>query len=132
VSTPTQSARECFAFYAGADAPNVPLEHMAATQVLLARWQARNFGGGTAEQLALGVCEEAGELAHAVLKASQGIRGQQDPEAHREAVGDAIADCAIYLAQMATLYRLDFAVLFEATAHEVMKRDWKRSPGDGK
>lgn len=44
---------------------------------------------------ALGVCEEAGELAHAVLKYKQGIRGY-DRTKTREEVADAIGDIFIY------------------------------------
>jgi NTP pyrophosphatase (non-canonical NTP hydrolase) len=47
------------------------------------------------ELQALGVCEEAGELAHAVLKFKQGIRGY-DKEKTAEEVGDAIGDIFIY------------------------------------
>lgn len=47
------------------------------------------------ELQALGVCEEAGELAHAVLKYKQGIRGY-DRTKTREEVADAIGDIFIY------------------------------------
>lgn len=47
------------------------------------------------ELQALGVCEEAGELAHAVLKYKQGIRGY-DREKTRAEVADAIGDIFIY------------------------------------
>lgn len=140
VTTPTQRAREVFGTYAGIDAPAKPSDALSGydnphwlsdLQVELARWQSRNFGGATTEQAALGVCEEAGEIAHAVLKASQRIRGMGDPEAVREAVGDGIADCAVYLVQLATLYRLDFGALLEGVAHDVMKRDWTANAADG-
>lgn len=140
MTTPTQIAREVFDRYAGIDAPAKPSDTLPGNanphwlsdlQVALARWQVKNFGGATAEQIALGVCEEAGEVAHAVLKAAQRIRGQDDAEKHREDVGDAIADCAIYLAQMATLYRLDFATLFAETARVVMQRSWTANRMDG-
>lgn len=47
------------------------------------------------ELQALGVCEEAGELAHAVLKYKQGIRGY-DREKTAHEVADAIGDIFIY------------------------------------
>lgn len=140
MTTPTQRAREVFDRYAGVDSPVKPSDALSSNgnehwlsdlQVCLARWQVRNFGGATGEQIALGVCEEAGEIAHAVLKASQRIRGMADPDAVREAVGDGIADCAVYLMQLATLYRLDFGALVEGVAVEVMKRDWTAAPADG-
>jgi NTP pyrophosphatase (non-canonical NTP hydrolase) len=123
--TPIDRARATFELYAAMDAPDVPLDEFSGLQVRLARWQARNFGVASHEQMALGVAEEAGELAHAVLKHSQGIRGMADPEAYREAAGDAIADVAIYAIQLATALRLDFATLLMATAEKVMERDWR-------
>lgn len=125
-----KDARESFAAYAGMDAPELPGEEMSALQVKLARWQSRNFGGARLEQVALGVAEEAGELCHSILKHSQGIRGMEGTDALREKAGDAIADCAIYLIQAATLLRLDFSELVLNVAADVMERDWVANPGD--
>ena len=79
----------------------------------------------------MGVAEEAGELCHAVLKHSQRIRNMGDPHAYREKAGDAIADTAIYLIQMATALRLDFGTLLAKVAEEVMKRNWNKGDGVG-
>ena len=136
--SPYQAARAAFDNYAALDAPLLPIDRISALQVKLTRWQQRNFGGATAEHVALGAAEEAGELAeslgglqasigkvcHAVLKRAQRIRGMGDPEVFRAAAADAIADCAIYLIQLSTILRLDFWALLEATANEVMERDW--------
>lgn len=61
----------------------------------------------TIELQALGVCEEAGELAHAVLKYKQGIRGY-DFEKTQAEVADAIGDIMIYACGVAS--RLDIDV----------------------
>lgn len=97
-------------------------------QRLLMEWQSRNFvsrltnQSTPAWQLALGVAEEVGELAHAILKHEQGIRGMQDEEAFLEAAGDAVADCTIFCIQLCTSLGLDFSTLLHLTAEEVMKR----------
>lgn len=128
---PHDVARKVFDSYAAIPLDESLDEPMSNLQVELCRWQAKNFGGGILWQQALGVCEEAGELAHAVLKHAQRIRGYDDREKFVEEAGDAIADCAIYLMQVCTILRLDFETLLEETALRVMNRDWKRSPRDG-
>lgn len=127
--TPSAQARIAFDEYAAMDEPELPEDPLSALQVRLARWQNLNFGPATAEQLALGVAEEAGELCHAVLKRSQRIRGMGDPVAFRFAAGDALADVTIYAMQMATLQRMDLGTLLRATAEVVMQRDWTKENG---
>lgn len=62
-------------------------------------WVARNFppyeGEIPGNDSILGVMEELGELAHAHLKAKQGIRGTQAE--HDAAAKDAIGDITVYL-----------------------------------
>ncbi len=62
-------------------------------------WVARNFppyeGQIPGNDSILGVMEELGELAHAHLKAKQGIRGTQAE--HDAAAKDAIGDITVYL-----------------------------------
>ena len=98
------------------------------------RWQKYNFNL-TPNQFklatALGVCEEAGELAHAVLKDVQGIREGADKEKIKDMVGDAVADCTIFGLNICSLYGIDFEKILMYTFSEVMKRDWKKYPGDG-
>lgn len=100
-------------------------------QAKLAAWQSRNFGVGTLERCTLGAAEEVGELAHAVLKGGQGIRGMEDQKAMRAAAGDAIADATIYLVQVATILRLDFETLVAGVAEIVLERDWTKNRQDG-
>jgi len=141
--TPYDISREAFNEYAGMDAPNLPEHPASALQVLLHRWEARQFGGGSVGESTLGVNEETGELseafiylaamqcgagrmAHAVLKRGQGIRGFDDPEVYRSHAADAIADVAIFAMQCATKLRLDFWQIVEDTANQVMGRDWSK------
>lgn len=158
VMTPVQKSREAFNQYAAMDAPELPENPVSALQVRLYRWQQRNFGIAGAEQLALGINEEVGELAeaiesaleplesvilflrikraagkicHAVLKNSQKIRGMADPEKFREVAGDAIADVAVFEIQLCTVLRLDYWTLLTHTANKVMERDFTKKPADG-
>jgi NTP pyrophosphatase (non-canonical NTP hydrolase) len=131
MTTPVRAARRTFAGYAALDAPHLPESEMSALQVKLVRWQNKNFKSSDVRDCVLGVCEEAGELSHAILKHHQGIRGMADREAYREAAGDAIADAMIYLIQTATHLRLDWWDLLRYTAEEVMQRDWTKKSREG-
>lgn len=126
-----QAAKAKFDEYAVMDAPDLPVGSWSALQVQLARWQRRNFGGADLKEQTLGVCEEAGELAHAVLKAAQGIRGLDARDQFLAEAGDAIADCTVYLMQVCTSLRLDFGTLLFGIAQHVMERDWKADPNGG-
>lgn len=128
MTRPIEMARDAFDQYAGMDAPVLPANEQSCLQVQLCRWQRENFGGATLYQMLAGVTEEAGELAHAILKHDQKIRGFEDEEKFREAAGDAVADIVVYLQQLCTLLRLDFGTLVSETAHEVMQRNWKAKP----
>jgi NTP pyrophosphatase (non-canonical NTP hydrolase) len=92
-------------------------------------WLKHNFPDQQAHDALLGLAEEVGELAHAHLKAQQGIRGTL--EEHREEARDAIGDIVIYLASYCNTngYDLNQCV---ASAWEVVKnRDWKANPYHG-
>jgi len=78
----------------------------------------------------VGAVEEMGELARAILKNAQGIRGFDDKKKFLESAGDAIADILVYLTQLATSLRLDIGLLFYETAKVVMNRDWTKHPKD--
>lgn len=72
-------------------------------------WEAKNFPNttkGSLQNAVLGVIEETGELAHAHLKADQGIRGTEDE--HAAAARDAIGDCLIYLIGVAKHSGVEF------------------------
>lgn len=57
-------------------------------------WEAKNFPDSTADDNILGIIEEIGELAHAILKQKQGIRVNED---HTAKIKDAVADVMIFL-----------------------------------
>ena len=57
-------------------------------------WAEKNFGKQDVEDYCLGMIEEVGELAHAVLKRKQGIRCTED---HDAMIRDAVGDISIYL-----------------------------------
>jgi len=92
-------------------------------------WRDRNFPGEDAAHQALGVCEEAGEIAHAVLKMDQGIRG--DKEKHLLDLEDGIGDLIIFAMGLATNYNLNIDECLQETWNRVKERDWKRNPVDG-
>ena len=131
MGSPVEAASNVFESYAHLNDPLLPVNHMSSTQIKLARWQARNFGSATLQDLALGVCEEAGELAHAVLKHLQGIRGLKDPQIAKIKIADALADVCIYATQIATLLRIDFGENYIATVEQVLERDWKTNQENG-
>lgn len=102
---------------------------MEGLQVRLHEWRQRNFPGATAEDQLLGVVEEVGELAHAMLKRKQGIRGTD--EEHEDAEKDAIGDILVYLAGLCSCRRYHMRHIYETIAQEVMQRDWLTYPHDG-
>jgi NTP pyrophosphatase (non-canonical NTP hydrolase) len=81
-------------------------------------WRAQAYPETRGIELqALGVCEEAGELAHAVLKYKQGIRGY-DREKTRKEVADAIGDIVIYACGVADQLDIDVSrAVYEAWEH---------------
>lgn len=127
-------AKEAFEKYATVKYPyGLVVDSISKLQVQIAYWQSENFGVVSMERQALGVAEEAGELCHSILKHLQGIRGYDDENYFRVKAGDAIADATIYLMQVCTVLRLDFATLVRETGANVMGRDWvadKKSGGE--
>jgi len=144
--SPYELSRLAFNDYATMDGEDLPVNPVSALQTILHRWEAREFqGGGSATDATLGTNEETGELSeafimlaamqcgagrmcHAILKRKQGIRGFDDPEVYKQHAADAIADVAIFAMQCSTKLRLDFWKIVEATAYEVMERDWSKNP----
>lgn len=92
-------------------------------------WVARNFPGDDMPHSLLGAVEELGELSHHYLKHQQGIRGEADY--HREEMADAVADCVIFLAGVATYLGLDYGKLVSDTWERVEQRDWVSDPTNG-
>ena len=92
-------------------------------------WLNRNFGDKTGDGVAqleqfLGITEELGELAHALLKGRQGIRGSA--EKHEAAAKDAVGDIFIFLSGFCCRKGWDLQEIIEETWAEVSQRDWTK------
>ena len=99
-------------------------------QIENGHWAIKNFGAeNRPERSLLGVVEEVGELAHAVLKSIQGIRGSS--EEHSAAARDAVGDIIIYLADFCSRSGYDLQEIVEETWDQVKARDWTKKKGDG-
>lgn len=92
-------------------------------------WAEYNFPNATPYQPLLGLVEEVGELAHAHLKAEQGIRGTA--EEHHAAKIDAVGDAIVYLADYCWRNNISMQDAIETTWHTVQQRDWQKHRGDG-
>jgi NTP pyrophosphatase (non-canonical NTP hydrolase) len=93
-------------------------------------WSERNFPviGNHNYRPLLGVMEELGELAHAHLKAEQGIRTNQN---HLEAKIDAIGDIVIYLSDYCNKEGLSLNDCINDTWSKVKQRDWNKNKING-
>lgn len=93
-------------------------------------WEQRNFGAGRAVHRSFfGIAEEVGELAHALLKGEQGIRGTSAE--HATAAKDAIGDIILYLSSLASISGWDLQTIVEQTWAQVSRRDWRTNPTTG-
>jgi NTP pyrophosphatase (non-canonical NTP hydrolase) len=95
------------------------------------KWREHSFPpeNRTVELQVLGVAEEAGELAHAILKRKQGIRG--DSAYHVGQAADAVGDIIIYLAGVCTSLDLDMQTCVDEAWREVAERDWSKHKAKG-
>src|SRR5688572_19374526 len=91
-------------------------------QEAVARWQSENFPDCCDWELALGVCEEAGELADCVLKAHRGIRGNEYTE---ERMRDAVGDIIVYLFGLCDKRGWLLTDVVSETAGRVLSRKWR-------
>jgi NTP pyrophosphatase (non-canonical NTP hydrolase) len=103
----------------------------------LAEWQKKNFSKGEtgncddcAFRMLAGMIEELGELAHALLKNKQGIRGITE-EQMKEQVGDAFGDVIVYGTQLLTCLGIDAEEATSKAIDEVLKRDWSKDKVTG-
>lgn len=106
------------------------MQSLRGLQVQHKLWLDHNFPNQQAHDALLGLVEEVGELAHAHLKAAQGIRGTL--EEHRAEASDAIGDIVIYLASYCNSNDYDLHKCVETAWEEVRGRDWRASPTTGK
>lgn len=95
----------------------------------LHEWRNHNFLAQSWEDQFMGMVEEMGELAHALLKQKQGIRGTH--QEHEHAAQDAVADLTIYMMGLCSYRGWDFTNLVASTAIKVMRRDWITYPKNG-
>lgn len=98
-------------------------------QAELYPWAIHNFPNATPMQPFMGMVEELGELSHALLKKEQGIRGTV--EEHDEAIVDALADIAIYMADFANRNDINLQNVIERVWNKVSQRDWINFPKNG-
>lgn len=98
-------------------------------QVRQGVWQRKNFPAQTWVENLLGVQEELGELAHALLKQMQGIRGT--PEVHEAEARDAVGDILIFLAGLCNTRDWDMQDIVQETWRKVQRRDWQTDPLGG-
>jgi len=101
------------------------LSEIQTDQILWSEW---NFGKHPAWHPLLGIQEEVGELAHAFLKRTQGIRKNQD---HDAAIRDAVGDIVIYLMDFCSCEGIDLQEAVEDALDTVRKRNWKADPTSG-
>jgi cytidylate kinase len=93
------------------------------TQYRVTEWQERNFPASSDLELALGVCEEAGELAATVLKLHRGIRPAEYSD---ERLRDAIGDVVVFLLGLCSSRGWELQEVISETADRVLQRDWTK------
>lgn len=118
---------------------------MDLRQAELYEWQRRNFPTDSLLvlskeglvkiililQMALGINEEAGEIAHHVLKGVQGIRGGKKG-IDADQVVDGCGDTLIYMSQLLSLLKREAEEEFPKVISQVLSRDWIADPeGNG-
>lgn len=100
-------------------------------QLQVGAWrQAAYPDTATLELQTLGVSEETGELAHAVLKYKQGIRGY-DLEKTKTEAADAIGDIMIYAMGVADCLGINVEEALYATAQHVINRNITQDSDSG-
>lgn len=104
-------------------------QNLEELQEQIADWARYNFGELQSMHQFLGVVEEVGELAHAILKREQGIRGT--PEEHLRAEKDAVGDIGIFLMNFATSRGLSFEQVLRNIWADVKRRDFRKFPKNG-
>jgi NTP pyrophosphatase (non-canonical NTP hydrolase) len=96
-------------------------------------WAAANGLASTTEDMVDLMQEEFGEMANARVKLRQGIRrGATDRDALLAAERDAVGDLIITIAGYCTARGFSLQDVVEEAWNEVLQRDWKRYPFDGR
>lgn len=89
----------------------------------IAKWHDHNFGDTDQTWRALIICEEAGELAHVILKQAQGIRPETSSDEH---LRDAIGDIGVALMALCASRQWSFSDILSEVSTKVLKREWKQ------
>lgn len=82
-------------------------------------------------QMALGVVEEAGEIAHHVLKGTQHVRGGVDG-IDKKQVADGVGDNLIFGMQLLSFLGVDAEKELPPVIESVLSRNWVDDPENGK
>ena len=108
---------------------------MKQIQDEILEWSIKNFGEVPNSQIPmrissfLGIVEEIGELAHALLKWGQGIRGSE--EEHRKVIEDSIADLLVFTLDFCGRNGMNAEELLINVWSKVKQRDWNKNKLDG-
>lgn len=96
-------------------------------------WLEHNFPDQTPIDPFLGIVEETGELAHALLKYKQGIRGHAgaDPDKYSAELEDALGDLFIFMLSFANSNHLHLEEIILKIWQRVKHRDWVNDPEQG-
>lgn len=117
------------------------MKKYTSRQAELRTWQDRNFPRSRYEkmskeelinlivklQCALGMAEEVGEVAHHILKGTQGIRDGRNGF-NVDEITDGVADSRIYGTQLLSEFDVDAEETFVEVVEEVLDRDWIDQP----
>lgn len=98
-------------------------------QLEVGEWSRKNFPNNRQDNPFYGVVEEVGELAHALLKQDQGIRGTF--EEHTNDAKDAVGDILVYLADFCERRNWSMQEIVEEVWGKVKQRDWTKNQKDG-
>lgn len=111
-------------------------------QKRLFEWQKRNFDNAelwkmskadlisliNKMQMVMGMAEEVGEVAHALLKHSERIRDYVDKSPLDDII-DGVIDSQIYGTQLLSSFGVNVEKATENVIESVTNRDWKKYPG---
>lgn len=118
------------------DAPSLPQTSrihrpldITSIQLDLKLWKLHNFPASDDRDQLLGIVEELGELAHAILKLRQGIRGT--PAEHEAAAKDAVGDLFIFLTNFCSARDWVLEDIIHDTVATVLRRDWQANKQSG-
>lgn len=94
-------------------------------------WAYKNFGDQPSYHSFLGVVEELGELASAILKCEQSIRGGGSRHLFEAKARDAIGDLTIFLMGYCNKHDWELEGIVNEVWKEVKQRNWKKFPKNG-